>query len=123
MLPAKQRAVLLLREIDGLSMKEIARSLGLPIFTAYSRLRTARTSFAKEIRRRDLFDEARGTGHAALAPLALLAGGEPAAAPPGVRERVLERLADLGDLPPASSTPAGTGSAPRPLPPGRGRSG
>jgi len=39
------RAVFILYEIDEVPMKEIAESLGIPVNTAYSRLRLARASF------------------------------------------------------------------------------
>jgi len=51
-----RRAVFVLYEIDGVPMDEIARSLGIPVNTAYSRLRVARTEFAaavKRLRRRE----------------------------------------------------------------------
>jgi RNA polymerase sigma-70 factor (ECF subfamily) len=37
-----RRAVLILYELDEVPMKEIAAALGIPLFTAYSRLRLAR---------------------------------------------------------------------------------
>ena len=40
------RAILTLTELDGLSMREVAASLGVPLFTAYTRLRRARLRFA-----------------------------------------------------------------------------
>jgi RNA polymerase sigma-70 factor, ECF subfamily len=99
-LPPKQRVVFMLRELDGLSMKRIADSLGLPLFTAYSRLRVARTSFAREVRRRSLGQGREG--RAALLPLGLLNLGPPVAdAPPGLAHEVLGRLAGLGDAPTA----------------------
>jgi RNA polymerase sigma-70 factor (ECF subfamily) len=51
-----RRAVFVLYEIDGVHMDEIARSLGIPVNTAYSRLRVARSEFAaaaKRLRRRE----------------------------------------------------------------------
>jgi RNA polymerase sigma-70 factor (ECF subfamily) len=46
-----RRAVFVLYEIDGVSMDEIARSLGIPVNTAYSRLRVARGEFATAAKR------------------------------------------------------------------------
>jgi len=46
-----RRAVFVLYEIDGVPMDEIARSLGIPVNTAYSRLRVAREEFATAVKR------------------------------------------------------------------------
>jgi RNA polymerase sigma-70 factor (ECF subfamily) len=46
-----RRAVFVLYEIDGVPMDEIARALGIPVNTAYSRLRVARTEFAAAVKR------------------------------------------------------------------------
>jgi RNA polymerase sigma-70 factor (ECF subfamily) len=46
-----RRAVFVLYEIDGEPMTEIARTLGIPVNTAYSRLRAARAEFARAVRR------------------------------------------------------------------------
>lgn len=40
--PLERRAVLVMHDVDELPMREIAAELGLPLFTAYSRLRKAR---------------------------------------------------------------------------------
>jgi RNA polymerase sigma-70 factor (ECF subfamily) len=48
-----RRAVFVLYEIDGEPMNEIARSLGIPLGTAYSRLRAAREEFAAAVKRLD----------------------------------------------------------------------
>jgi RNA polymerase sigma-70 factor (ECF subfamily) len=45
----ERRAVFVLFELDGCPMKEIAESLGIPLFTGYSRLRTAREEFTAAI--------------------------------------------------------------------------
>jgi RNA polymerase sigma-70 factor (ECF subfamily) len=42
MLPLEQRSVLVLREIDGLTYREIAETLSIPIGTVMSRLARAR---------------------------------------------------------------------------------
>jgi RNA polymerase sigma-70 factor (ECF subfamily) len=54
-----RRAVFVLYEIDGEPMSEIARSLGIPVNTAYSRLRLARTEFANAVKRLARKDGAR----------------------------------------------------------------
>jgi RNA polymerase sigma factor (sigma-70 family) len=46
-LPAEYREVLLLREVEGLSYKEIAEVTGVPIGTVVSRLSRARLSMRK----------------------------------------------------------------------------
>jgi RNA polymerase sigma-70 factor (ECF subfamily) len=46
----ERRAVFVLYEIDGTPMAEIAQSLGIPVNTAYSRLRTARAEFAAAVK-------------------------------------------------------------------------
>jgi RNA polymerase sigma-70 factor (ECF subfamily) len=40
--PLERRAVLVMHDVDEMPMREIAEQLGLPLFTAYSRLRKAR---------------------------------------------------------------------------------
>ncbi|HLK41361.1 MAG TPA: sigma-70 family RNA polymerase sigma factor [Polyangiaceae bacterium] len=46
-----RRAVFVLYEIDGATMKDIGDSLGIPVNTAYSRLRVARTEFTDAVRK------------------------------------------------------------------------
>ena len=46
-----RRAVFVMHDIDGHGMPEIAATLGLPLNTAYSRLRLAREKFAQIIRK------------------------------------------------------------------------
>jgi RNA polymerase sigma-70 factor (ECF subfamily) len=46
-----RRAVFVLFELDGCPMKEIAELVGIPLFTGYSRLRTAREEFTAAVRR------------------------------------------------------------------------
>jgi RNA polymerase sigma-70 factor (ECF subfamily) len=46
-----RRAVFILYELDECPMKEIVRSLGIPLFTGYSRLRLARKEFVAAVRR------------------------------------------------------------------------
>ena len=110
-LPPKQRAVLVMHELDGLTMKDIARSLKLPLFTAYSRLRVARQRFAKEVRRRQQLTALRAGRPLVASDLAVLAWPTEAllgaerpipAAPAALKHRVLERVSRLapeGPLP------------------------
>jgi RNA polymerase sigma-70 factor (ECF subfamily) len=93
-MPEKQRTVLVMHELDGSSMRDIADALSVPLFTLYSRLKSARRLFAKEVRRRHLM-VARP-----LDPQALLSEQRALApAPPTVRRRLLARLRGL--TPPA----------------------
>jgi RNA polymerase sigma-70 factor (ECF subfamily) len=50
LVPMDRRAVFILYEFDGCPMKEIAASLQVPLFTAYSRLRVAREEFSTAVR-------------------------------------------------------------------------
>lgn len=47
-IPPEQRAVLVLRQIEGLSEREVAHALDLPVGTVKSRLHRARASFRRE---------------------------------------------------------------------------
>lgn len=49
-IPLSRRAVLVLHDIDQVAMTEIASTLAIPRFTAYSRLRKARKEFAAAVR-------------------------------------------------------------------------
>lgn len=53
-LPPKQREVLFLCELEGLTDQETADLLGLPLGTIKSRLARARASFVREVRRRGI---------------------------------------------------------------------
>ena len=53
-----RRAVFVMHELDGHTMPEIAAALGVPLNTAYSRLRLAREQFALVVRRKRLQREA-----------------------------------------------------------------
>jgi len=48
-LPAPQREVFVLYEMEELEMSEVAQAVGCPLFTAYSRLRAARKSIAERL--------------------------------------------------------------------------
>lgn len=58
-LEEEQRQVFVLFELEELSMEEIARTLGAPLRTCYSRLEKARERVHAELRRRALFERAR----------------------------------------------------------------
>ena len=50
-LPEKQRNVILLHEVDGMPMREVADALEVPLKTAHSRLRTGRIELDRRLRR------------------------------------------------------------------------
>jgi RNA polymerase sigma-70 factor, ECF subfamily len=50
-LELNRRAVFILHELDGCAIPEVARSLDIPLATAYSRLRLAREDFAQTLHR------------------------------------------------------------------------
>ena len=87
--PPKQRAVLVMHDLESLSMREIASALSVPLFTLYSRLKCGRRAFAKEVRRAEVLSSvARAAPAAAL--LAQAAAHPPA--PRAARQRSLRRL-------------------------------
>jgi RNA polymerase sigma-70 factor (ECF subfamily) len=49
--PFERRAVLVAFEMDDVPMKTIAETMGIPLFTAYSRLRSAREDFRVALER------------------------------------------------------------------------
>ncbi len=51
MMPDDLREVLVLVEIEGVAVNEVARMLGVPVGTAHSRLRRAREAFTQSARR------------------------------------------------------------------------
>jgi RNA polymerase sigma-70 factor (ECF subfamily) len=50
-LPMPRRAVVVMHELDRIPMKEVAATLSVPLFTAYSRLRKGREELETAIRR------------------------------------------------------------------------
>jgi RNA polymerase sigma-70 factor (ECF subfamily) len=48
-IPLPRRAVLAMHDLDEIPMRDIARELSIPLFTAYSRLRKARREFEKAV--------------------------------------------------------------------------
>ena len=95
--PAKQRVVLVMHDLDGMAIREVAGALALPLFTTYSQLRAGRRAFAKHVRRAQLL-----SGVADLRrtdPQALLAEERPLPpAPRQTRARVLRRIKALFPL-------------------------
>jgi RNA polymerase sigma-70 factor (ECF subfamily) len=115
--PVKQRAVLVMHDLDGLAMRDIADALSVPLFTLYTQLRAGRLAFAREVRRAQLLSaleiDLRGAD-----PQLLLASERPLPpAPPRVRERALRRLKAVLLLP----LGAENGATPRPAATGAGR--
>jgi RNA polymerase sigma-70 factor (ECF subfamily) len=48
-IPLPRRAVLVMHELDEIPMRDVARTLSIPLFTGYSRLRKARKEFAMAV--------------------------------------------------------------------------
>src|SRR5438046_5612730 len=70
-LPERQRAVILLHDVEEVPVREIAGRLGVPVFTVYTRLRRARQACARMLARWRALVPARPT---VVAVGALLAG-------------------------------------------------
>jgi RNA polymerase sigma-70 factor (ECF subfamily) len=49
--PLERRAVLLMYDVDDVPMRDVAEQLGIPLFTAYSRLRKARQELDAALQR------------------------------------------------------------------------
>jgi RNA polymerase sigma-70 factor (ECF subfamily) len=47
--PLGRRAVVIMYDLDDMPMREVARVLSIPLFTAYSRLRKGRKEFAHAV--------------------------------------------------------------------------
>jgi RNA polymerase sigma-70 factor, ECF subfamily len=125
-LPDEQRSLLVLRDVDGLHIREIAALFDVPLFTAYTRVRRARIAFARAVRRlqsRSAQGKSRASG---LEPAALLAL-ERTAAPAvdaAARARILARARAWSPPPapavasssrPPVATPASSTGWPTPL--------
>ena len=50
-IPLPRRAVLVMHDLDDVPVAEVASVLGIPLFTAYSRLRKARRELEVAVRR------------------------------------------------------------------------
>jgi RNA polymerase sigma factor (sigma-70 family) len=110
-LPEKQRTIIVMHDLDGASMREIADILSVPLFTAYSRLRSARQAFAKSVRRLHTLAMATAGLDRLPSPHMLLRTERvPPPAPPPTRRRAVSRaralaLAPLPPQQPASGPP------------------
>jgi RNA polymerase sigma-70 factor, ECF subfamily len=90
-LPADERAAVVMHELDGIPVRDVARLQAVPLFTAYSRLRRARRKLAEAVAvERAGRAEGRGSVAVKLPALFALLGGEPPL-PPGAGERLLAR--------------------------------
>jgi RNA polymerase sigma-70 factor (ECF subfamily) len=111
-----QRSLIVMHDLDGVPMREIAGLLSVPLFTAYTRLRSARKRFAQEVERLD----AGGVRGIVPAPALLRDLGrgrfQPSSA---LRARVLSRLRADRVLPDEAPPPPATGGR-WPLPVGLG---
>lgn len=114
-LPEQQRAVLILHDLDGVSVDTMAAEWSVPRFTLYTRLRRARLAFAKEIERLQAnLPNGRLAGvPLAPGPLLALERSGPAAPLPGtLRDRITERLLGEPVRAPRSGLPSpGAGSS------------
>jgi len=109
-LPEKQRTLIVMHDLDGASMREIADTLAVPLFTAYSRLRSARQAFAKSVRRLNTLAAATAGMERLPPPNALLQTERvPPPAPPQARRRAMSRIRALTPepLPLRPAPPAG----------------
>ena len=122
--PEKQRVVLVMHDLDGIAMREIADTLTLPLFTTYSQLRAGRRAFAREVRRAQLVSSLAVDLRRAK-PRALLASERVVLpAPRRARERALSRLKGVAvgagleqAWPPTDSRPLGGADGLRDSPP------
>jgi RNA polymerase sigma-70 factor (ECF subfamily) len=92
----KQRDILVMHELEGMAMQDIAAATGEPLQTLYSRLKSAHRSFARVVRRLGRFP----AGAAAVLPPGLLttllhptSSTTSAPVPASLRRRVLDRIA------------------------------
>jgi RNA polymerase sigma-70 factor (ECF subfamily) len=51
LIPLRRRAVLVMHDLEEVAMGQVAAALSIPLFTAYSRLRKARTELEAAVRR------------------------------------------------------------------------
>ena len=58
-IPLPRRAVLVMHDLDGVPVGEVAGALSIPLFTAYSRLRKARKELEAAVRRLITEDDAK----------------------------------------------------------------
>ncbi|MFO0759109.1 MAG: sigma-70 family RNA polymerase sigma factor [Byssovorax sp.] len=124
--PEERRIVVLLHDIDGMGMPDIARGLGIPEGTGWDRLQRGRRDFEAAVKRlaereRDALGE---SGIRRLIPLLIPFDvtampawlREPPDVPPGLEARLLERIrCSIADLPLPAKPAAPTASAGLPV--------
>ena len=97
-LPERHRTALTLHELDDIPMRALADLWGVPLFTAYTRVRAARLAFGK------VLEALQGTSHRGTpsSPSAVLASSRTVGrAPTETRRRLQARLRALALLPSA----------------------
>ena len=52
-LPERHRTALVMHDLDDMAVTEIANTLGIPLASAYTRIRRARIAFADGVRRQE----------------------------------------------------------------------
>jgi RNA polymerase sigma-70 factor (ECF subfamily) len=115
LLPPRDRAVLSLRELEELSMQEVADILQVPLFTAYTRLRRARTRFASAVARLQRDSSGAVPVRRALSASSVLAAERaPIAAPPDAERRALVLIRALIPTAPLAAPGPGPGAPGRP---------
>jgi RNA polymerase sigma-70 factor (ECF subfamily) len=98
-IPDRHRAPIVMHDLDGLSVQDIAAALDIPLSTAYTRLRRARLAFTAAVRRlRSREPELTLENVSAAALLALESPAPPA--PAEVRARALARARRALSAPP-----------------------
>jgi RNA polymerase sigma-70 factor (ECF subfamily) len=100
-----QRAVVVMHDLDGVSMREVAAHQAVPLFTAYTRLRSGRRNLAEAIAGLRGREGARGATPAAQLPALLALEREATDLSTDARERLLAR-ARTAARGPAPETPA-----------------
>ncbi|WP_437895978.1 RNA polymerase sigma factor [Sorangium sp. So ce124] len=108
-----RRCILVAHDVLDLDMREIAQALGIPVNTAWSRLRLARRDLEAADARRRARCRRRGWDEAPMILPALAAGGQPASP---LRDVLRDRIGDwllrrLGDLGLGTRTSAGAWGA------------
>jgi hypothetical protein len=107
-LPEKHRTLIVSHDVDGISVREIAETLDVPIPTAHTRLRAARKAFAKALKRLQVCPRRgrslapllqHGAAEEAQAALQAEKRTAPATAPAAARKRALARSRSVALLP------------------------
>jgi len=105
-MPERQRAILILHELEGIPIQELVGTLLVPASTLYSRLKKAHQTFARSVRR---LQRSAATPAPALVDAEALLSSErtPRPEPPERRRRVMARVRALmiGPRPPVSPAP------------------